>query len=87
MLHAVRVAGNVAVQVLLEQLLSWLLLGAQTAARNEIGTCLQLAAHFRQAAGDLDVFLHGTIALRVRDDHLVAHTLQLENRALVHVEL
>ena len=87
MLHPVRVARDVAHEVLLEEPLRGLLLAPETPARDEIGRGAQLAALPHEPARHLDVLLHRPVALRVRDDHGVAHALELEDGALVLLEL
>ena len=62
MLDAVRVARDVAVEVLVEQPLRRTLLLAQTATGHEIGRRLQLAAHPHEIARKPDILLDGPIA-------------------------
>ena len=87
MFGLMRIASNVAVEVLLEHALGRLPLLAKTAAAQKVRTRLQNAALAQQSLRDLDVVLDGAIALGMRDDHREPHALELKNRALVILEV
>ena len=87
MLWPVRVTGNVAIEHLVEHLNRGLFLAPKATANDEVGGCLQLAAHLEQTTSKLDIVLDGTIPLRMRDDHVISHALNGKDRTLVFVEV
>lgn len=87
MLGLVGVAGYVAVEQLVEHLLGGLLLPPHAAAGDEVRRCLELASHPQEVAGNLRVLLDGAVALRVCDDHVIAHALQGKDGTLVVLEV
>ena len=60
---------------------------AHAAAGDEVRRCLELASHPQEVAGNLRVLLDGTVALRVGDDHVIAHALQGKDGTLVVLEV
>lgn len=87
MLYAMSIAGKVRIQTPLKEVSRASAPSTETTIRYEVGRRLEPASRFHQPNSELLVLLNSAIALGMGDYDLQAHSLELEDSAVIHSEV